>query len=228
MMAVDRRPSALGAAMALVTAAVAIALVASAWSQTQPLLVELGGLAAVLLGVELYRRGQLLTGVILASAGILGALVGIVLGATVPTTPAARAELLPGMVGLLALTFGGLAVPRRLGRPLLLVGSGLVFVGILISGVVRGAELPALLGATVCAIAAWDVGEHGLTLAEQVGRRASTLTVRGAHGGVSFAVGGIGIGLAMLLAEVGPTGLSLSGFLLLLAAAVVLAVALYD
>lgn len=227
-MPVDRRPSALGGALSLALGAASVALVAGAWSQTQPLAVVLGGLAAVLLGGEAFRREFRVTGVVLGSAGLFVAVAGIGLGAVLPTTAAARAELLPGLVGLVALAFGSLAVPRRLARPLLLVGAGLVFVGVLVSGVVRGADLLPLLGATVCAVAAWDVAEQGLSLAEQVGRRAVTLRVRALNGGVSLAVGGVGIGLAMLLHETGPTDLSLSGVVLLLGAALVLALALYE
>lgn len=228
MIPVDRRPHPVGPAVAVVVGAVGLSLIAGAWTQTRPIGVELAGLAALLLGVELYRRESPVVGVALAVAGVAGALGGIGLGYAMPTTSAARLELLPGMLGLLVLLLGAVRIRKRLARPLLLAGAGLLFLSVLVSGVVRGAELFQLLGTTVCTVVAWDVAEHGLSLAEQVGRRARTIKNRAINGTSSLAVGGAGVGLAWLLLEIGPNSMSLSGFLLLLAAAVVLALALYD
>lgn len=228
MIPVDHRPHPVGPAAAVLVGAAGLWLPAGAWTQTRPIGVELAGLALVLLGVELYRRDSPVVGGTAVVAGVGVALGAIALGFSLPTTQAARAELLPGMLGLLVLLFGAVRIRKRLARPLLLAGSGLLFVSVLVSGVVRGADLFQLLGATVATVVAWDVAEHGLSLGEQVGRRAQTLRNRAVNGGASLAVGGVGVALAWLLLEIGPTNMSLSGFLLLLAAAVVLALALLD
>lgn len=228
MIPVDHRPDPVGAVLSVAIGALAVYLLANAWTQTRPLLVELVGLAAVLGGAELYRRENWLTGVVVAVAG-LGAVGGsFALGYIYPTTQAARFELLPGMLGLLFLLFGAVRIPRRLARPLLLAGAGFVFLSVIVSGVVRGAELTALLASTVCAVVAWDVAEHGLSLAEQVGRRADTLRVRLVNATGSFAIGGVGVVLAMLIIDIGPTSLSLTSLLALLGAALVLALALLE
>lgn len=228
MIPVDRRPHPVGPVLSVLVAAVGLHLLAEAWTQTQPILVELLGLGVALAGIELFRRDSRIVGVALGAVGVGVAGAGIGLGYAFPTTPAARFELLPGMLGLLLLLFGGARAPKRLARPLLMAGAGFLFVSVLISGIVRGAELPGLLLATVCTVVAWDLSEQGLSLGEQVGRAARTRRVRAVNGASSFAVGGVGVGLGFLLLEIGPTSLSLSGFLLLLAAAVVLALALYD
>lgn len=228
MIPVDRRPHPVGAILSTVVGLLAVYFLASAWTQTQPLMVEAIGLGVILLGTELYRRDNHVSGVLVTLVGV-GAVGGAVaMGYSFPTTDAARFELLPGMLGLPLLLFGAVRIPRRLARPFLLAGAGFIFFSVLVSGVVRGAELPALLGATVCTIVAWDLAEHGLSLAEQVGRRADTLRVRAVHGTTSFAIGGVGMGLAWFLLEIGPTSLSLTGLLALLGAAIVLALALLD
>lgn len=228
MIPVDRRPHPIGPVLSVAVGTLAVFFVASAWTQTRPLLVELVGLAAVLGGVELFRRDHRLTGLAVAVAGLGGVAGGFALGYAYPTTQAARFELLPGMLGLCCLLLGAARVPRRAARPLLLAGAGLIFLTVLVSGIVRGAELPALLASTVCAVVAWDVAEHGLSLAEQVGRRADTLRVRLVNATGSFAIGGVGMGLAMLIIDIGPTSLSLTSLLALLGAALVLALALLD
>lgn len=228
MIPVDRRPHPIGPALAVVIGLLAVHFVASAWTQTRPLMVELVALATILGGTELYRRDHRLTGVAVVLLGLGGVGGAMALGYVYPTTEAAKVELLPGMFGLVLLLFGAARIPKRLARPLLLAGAGFVFLGVLVSGVVQGSGLWELLAATVCAIVAWDVAEHGLNLAEQVGRRADTLRVRAVNGTASFAIGGVGVALAWLLLEIGPTSLSLTGFLALLGAAVVLALALLD
>jgi hypothetical protein len=228
MIPVDRRPHPIGAVLSVLTGAFAIYLLTGAWTQTQPLLAELAGLALVLGGIELYRRNSRLLGIGLAVVGLGAVGGGIALGYIYPTTQAAKLELLPGMVGLLLLLFGAARIPRRLARPLLLAGAGFIFLSVLVSGIVQGSELTALLGATVCTIVAWDVAEQGLNLAEQVGRRASTLRVRLVNGTGSFAIGGIGMGIAMLIIDIGPTSLSLTNLLVMLGATLVLALALLD
>ncbi len=72
-------------------------------------------------------------------------------------------------------------------------------------GLVAGSVVHALGGApartlflgTVVGIVCWDIGEHGVGIAEVTGRSGSSLSVEVAHGIGSAAVGGVALGLAL-------------------------------
>jgi hypothetical protein len=56
-----------------------------------------------------------------------------------------------------------------------------------------------VLGALVGAVLVWDAGEFGVTLGEEIGRRANTRRAELVHATGTLAVGGVGAGVALLI-----------------------------
>lgn len=88
-----------------------------------------------------------------------------------------------------------------------------------------------VLAALVAAVLVWDAGEFGVTLGEEIGRRASTRRAELVHATGTLAVGGFGAGIALLIggrsvsavdAGIGPVALGLvavmAGLMLLVVA----------
>lgn len=91
-----------------------------------------------------------------------------------------------------------------------------------------GLEPLPLLASLAAAVVAWDAGEQAINLGEQLGRNARTWSVEVSHTAGTTAFGGLAIGAAMTIHRADVTGLPIESLLLLLAAAVVLMVALYE
>jgi len=214
--------------LSLAVGTLAVALVASGGTQLTVLGVAVAGLLAFAGGVELRHRGSAVVGGALAlgGAGVVGA--ALLVGYASVVALADQVELLPGMVGLFVLVAGLAAVRSGWERHLITAGTALVLLDVVASGVVHGASATALLAATVATVVAWDVGEQAVNLGEQVGRQAKTRPVELVHGASSVAVGGVGVGLALVVQGGDVTGVPLAGLLLLLAAGVTLSLALYS
>jgi hypothetical protein len=86
-----------------------------------------------------------------------------------------------GLVGTAVGLFGA-------SRAWLARGGTLAVAGVLVAGA-RGAAPEPLLVGLLGAVLAWDVGEHGLGLGEQLGREADTARVEVVHAAASLAVG---------------------------------------
>lgn len=224
---VDRGPSPVGSVISVVAAVGAVGLVAGGPAQLSALAVEIGGLVAIAAGLAVRRRGYRLTGIAIGLLGVVAVGGALVLGIVRPAGFTERLELLPGMVGVAILAWGLLPATAAGSRRRIALGTGGVLAGVLGSGVMYGAEAPALLGATAMAVVAWDAGEQAISLGEQVGRAAETAPVVFVHSGAAAAVGLTGILLARGVWSLDVTGLPLGGLVLLLGAAVALAVALY-
>lgn len=220
------RPSPVGAALSVLTAAVAVALVATTPSQRTSLAVALVGVTLTVAGLELFRRGHLLVGVLVAVAGTGTAAAAVGLGVARSPAFSTTVELVPGLIGLyvLGLAFG----PVRRGRERLVlsVGAGLVFLAVVVSGAVYGAPTGTLLVAGVAVVLAWDLGERAINVGEQLGREARSWPVQLAHGGATAAACGVGVGATLLVSGVGVSNLPLSALAVLLTAAFTLTAAL--
>ncbi|WP_225335567.1 DUF7519 family protein [Halomicrobium urmianum] len=90
------------------------------------------------------------------------------------------------------------------------VASGNLFAAAAFAGVLA-VDPAVVLGALVAAVLVWDVGEFGATLGEEVGRHADTRRTELVHAGGTLAVGGVGAGVALLLADVGGDAVAVSG-----------------
>lgn len=109
----------------------------------------------------------------------LGALAAAFLAAGSPTAGATA------VLAVALLLASLLAVSRRLCR---LGGAG--FVAAFVAGGVTAAPAAPLVAGAILAVAAWDVTDHALGLADHVGREARTVRNELVHTTVSLAVGG--------------------------------------
>lgn len=222
------RPVPVSGALSVLTAAVAVALVADGFTQQLVVVLMLVALAGVAVGMEAVRSGRELAGGVVVVAAAVGAAAVVLFAATRPGPIVPVVELLPGLFGLAVLTLGVTAAFPGRERLFVTAGTAIVLANAFLSGLVYGAETLALLGATAATVVAWDLGEQAVNLGEQVGRPARTWPAEVTHGAGSAGIGVAAAGLGAGVYGVGVTDLPLAALAVLLGAAVVLAAALYN
>lgn len=219
------RPTLPGTVVAVGAGLVAVGLLVDTAAQWQALLVELAGIGLVGAGYAARDRSRV-GGTLLALVGAGLVLTALGLALTDPSTVANRLELLPGMVGLALLLAGLLPVRSGRERALLTLGTALLFVGVVTSGVVRGSTLPRLLVASIATVLAWDAGDNAISLGRQAGRQARTYRAELTHAGATVLVGASVVAGALAIEHLDVQGLSLTGFAALLVAGFALVLAL--
>ncbi|WP_254272272.1 DUF7519 family protein [Haloarcula marina] len=224
---IDHRPTPLASTLSLVLAAVSTLLLVSTPGQQLAVLGTLLGVALVVVdGRSLFGLDRLPT-YLLAAAGVGLVVWSVAHGVTAVAEFGARAELVPGLVGLVLLGLGVRPLSQRFARRFVSAGLAALVVGVLLAGVFQRAGPTLLLAAAASAVVAWDLGEHGIGLGEQLRADARTREVELLHGGASASFGAVLVVAATLLFAGGGRDLPLSVLALLLAAAVVLMAALY-
>lgn len=153
-----------------------------------------------------------------ASLAAIAALVGAVF-----TAPGGTVAF-----GLAALGIPVLALGAFRGRRALVSAGGLLVVVGAVLGGAFGAPTATVIAATAAAFVAWDVGEHGVGLGEQVGTRARTRHAVLTHAAGSALVAGGTAVVAVAVFTAGPSGRPLSALLLLLVGAVIVTVVLTE
>jgi hypothetical protein len=113
-------------------------------------------------------------------------------------------------------------------RSLVKVGTALIFVGVLASGIFNAVTLGTLLLAGAATVVAWDAGEHAINVGEHLGRGRDTREIEVVHVVGTGLVAFVAVEAAKFSGGVGPSDLSLASLVLLLVAIVLLAVALHD
>lgn len=222
------RPTRVASGLAVLAAAGAVAAVATLPGQRAAILVALVAVAGIAAGDVFVRTDDTAVGWGLVCGGVVLAVasLGIGVGFTTGYTP--RAELLPGLIGVVLVGIGVLGLERVPSRRLVSAGVAFVLSGIVLSGLVRGAQAPGLLAGAAAAVVAWDAGEHAIGLGEQLGREARTWPVELVHVASTGLVGAsAGAGALVLAGLVGTRRVPLVGLVAMLAAALVLLVALY-
>lgn len=225
---IDTHPKLGSIALSLAAGAAAILLVAHSPGQVGAVGMEVAGLVVGLVGIVAIRKQHRLTGGVLLVLAVVVATAAIGIGALQAASPTLRAELLPGMVGLLVLAGGAIDEQRGRGRYLVMAGAAFLFIGVLMSGVVHGASRLQLLAAGAATVVGWDTAEQGINLGEQVGTRATTWSAELAHAAGSVVVGAVAVGVAYGVYTIGFEGVSLTGLVLLLGGAITLIAALYN
>jgi hypothetical protein len=219
-----RLPTLVSGGVAILAGALAIGLIAETATQRRVLAVGVVGATVFTIGGRLWRRGRRAIGAIASLCGIAVLAVAVLDAAVQPPQVVDRLELLPGMIGLWIVA-GALAPLRfRWSRSLIDAGTGLVFLSVLTSGVVRGASTTALVAAAAATILAWDAAEHAVSLGGQVGARRAAATARGelVHAGFSGLVAVAAVAAVLGVDRLGIDGLPFASLLALVVAGVAL------
>jgi hypothetical protein len=147
-----------------------------------------------------------------------------------PAVVSTSLSMLAGMCSALSVALGSVSGLALAGPGLLAVGVGLLTGGrrtlgaggtLLVGGVlfagVQGAGPETLLFGLLTAVLAWDVGEHGIGVGEQLGREADTTRLELVHAGASTFVGVVaaGVGYGAYLGATGGQPVTALVFLLL-------------
>ncbi|MDZ5812770.1 hypothetical protein U4E84_15600 [Halorubrum sp. AD140] len=222
-----RRPAVASSVIALAAGGVAVALVVDSTLQRGILRLAVGGALAFGIGGRLARHGETdlrALGALVVLGGGLAVLVAMGQAATRPPQLVHRIELLPGIAGLWTLSAALAPVRFPWSRALTDVGTGLVFLGVLVTGVTRGAGTTALLLATIATIVAWDAAENAVSVGGQMGvqRGASTVRAELVHSGVTAGVGVGSIVVVLAVARLGIDGLPFGALVALIVGSVVL------
>jgi hypothetical protein len=126
-----------------------------------------------------------------------------------------------GVVGLLGVSVGAFRPSPRL----LTVGAGALVLGIAAAGAF-GSSPESLLVATLGALLAWDTGQFGVEVGEQVGRAAETRRLVLAHAAASLLVGVAGATVAYGVFRAASGGQPITALVFLLLGVVALVAAL--
>jgi hypothetical protein len=220
-----RLPTVTSSVVALAAAGSAVGLLAGTAIQRRLLAVVLLGVAAVGIGGRLYTGAQRPTGLVIAAVGTL--LVAVAVGATLvlPAAFSHRLELLPGLVGLWLLAAALVPIRVAWSRRLIDLGTGLVFAGVLLSGVLRDASTVTLVVAGAATILAWDAAENATSLGGQIGAHSATPSARAelVHIGITAGVALVAVAIVLGVGRLGVDGLPFAALLGLLIAGVLFA-----
>ncbi|SHG37784.1 DUF7519 family protein [Halobaculum gomorrense] len=222
-----RHSTVVSGVVAVILGAVAVGLIAETTLQRQFLMGALIGVSTFGLGGRLWHRWRGAVGLGLVVCGCLVVTAAAGNAVTQPPRIIHRLELLPGILGLWTLAAALVPIGFRWSRLLIAVGSGLLFVAVLTSGVVRGASTTALVVAAAATILAWDAAENAVSLGVQVGAHPETVTVRGELAHVMLS-GGLAAGAVVAVLGVthlGVDSLPFEALVALLVAGVVLLLA---
>ncbi|WP_435095584.1 DUF7519 family protein [Halorubrum sp. N11] len=222
-----RRPAVASSVVALAAGGVAVALVADTTLQREILRLAVVGVLAFGIGGRLVRRGGTALGALGALVAIGGGLVVLVAvgqAATQPSQVTHRIEFIPGIVGLWTLSAALTPVRFQWSRALIDVGTGFVFLGVLVTGVTQGVGTTALLLATLATILAWDAAENAVSVGGQIGVQRGARTVRAelAHVGVTASVGVGAIAVVLGVVRLGIDGLPFGALVALVVGSVIL------
>ena len=220
-----RRPTRVASALA-----VGVALLAM-WklgASSLALVLELVGIAAFAGGFGLWRREWLISGALVGFAGIAGVVGSLAVAFSGIARLSGFIRLIPGLLGVFVLALALVPVRGSGSRTLVKVGTALVFVGVLASGIFNAVTLGTLLVAGAATVVAWDAGEHAINVGEHLGRGRDTRETELVHVVGTGVVAFVAVEAAKFSAGVGPSSLSLASLALLLVAIVLLAVALHD
>lgn len=192
------------------------------------LALELLGVAAFAAGVGLWRRDWLVSGSVIGFVGVAGFAGSLGVAFAAITKLSGFIRLIPGLIGVIVLALALVPAHGTGSRALVKVGTALVFIGVLASGIFNAVTLGTLLLAGAATVVAWDAGEHAINVGEHLGRGQDTREIELVHVAGTGVVALVAVEAATFSGGVGPSSLSLASLVLLLVAIVLLAVALHD
>ncbi|MWV65276.1 hypothetical protein GRS48_10655 [Halorubrum sp. JWXQ-INN 858] len=220
-----RRPTSAGVVLALGFGLLATGLVTETAIQRRIVATTAVGVGMVALGGRAWLRGRsvvALGGAGLALCGSLVVAVALVDAVLRPAQVTHRVVLLPGLLGLWVLAVALVPARFRWARGVVDAGVGLVFLGVLAAGFVRGASTTALVVATAATVLSWDAAENAVSLGGQVGADNGAATARAelVHAGAGVGVAAVAVVVVLGVARLGIDGLPFGALVALLLAAV--------
>ena len=220
-----RLPTVTSSVVAVVAAGGAVGLLADTAIQRRLLAAVFVGVAAVGVGGRLRTHAGRPIGVAIAAAGSLLVAIGVWAALVVPPQFGHRLELAPGLIGLWLLVVALVPIRAAWSRRLIDLGTGLVFAGVLVSGVLRDASTTTLLVAAAATILAWDAADNAVSLGNQVGANRATKRTRAelSHIGVTAAVAVVAVVAVSAIARLGVAGLPFAALFALVVAGVLFA-----
>ena len=220
-----RLPTVTSSVAAVVAAGGAVGLLAGTAIQRRLLAAVFVGVVAVGVGGRLRTHAGRPIGVAIAAVGSLLVAIGVWAALVVPPQFGHRLELAPGLVGLWVLVVALVPIRATWSRRLIDLGTGLVFAGVLVSGVLRDASTTTLLIAAAATILAWDAADNAVSLGGQIGAHRATESIRAelSHVGVAGAVAVVAVVVVSGIARLGVAGLPFAALLALVVAGVLFA-----
>ena len=216
------RPAVISSVIAVIIATTAVALLSGPGLQRQLLALALIGSISFGIGSRLRDKTQRVTGAILMLSGTLLVVVAIGLVLLGPLRFSSQVELAPGLLGLWILIAALGPVWSRWTRWLINLGIGVLFVGILLSGMLRSTSPTALVAAAAATILAWDTARNAVSIGTQIGASESAATNRAelTHIGASSIVATAAIGAVLGVSRLNVENLHLATLIAVLIAGV--------
>lgn len=221
-------PTVTSSVIAVIAAAGAVGLLASTIPQRRLLALTIIGACCFGLGGRLRLQDRQLTGVSLMTIGTLVVALAVSATMVAPAQLSHRIELLPGLVGLWLLVAGLIPLRAAWSRRLIDLGTGLLFAGVLTSGVLRSSSTVALVVAAAATILAWDAAQNAVSIGGQVGSTAASSRVELFHVAFTSAVALIAIVVVVGLTRLGVDGLPFATLLALVIAAILFALGSHE
>lgn len=178
------------------------------------LAVQGGGLTVAGIGVASRRRGHWTLGTALAVVGVAAIVGGFALFVGGRHALSHTLRFLPGLVGLPLLAGTLLPLKASGSRLACKLGTGGVFLTVVLSGVFRSVGELHLLLAAVTTVVAWDAADNAVVVGEHLGRAATAWRLQATHTTGSAAVGMAGVAGVYLVRHVAVSDLSLAAFAL--------------
>jgi hypothetical protein len=149
-------------------------------------------------------------------SGVLAVMAGVIALVSVSLTTVLA--LLFGLLGVVGIAGGIFGLESRTG---VVVGSSVLFVGVLVAGV-SGAPAPILLAATIATVVALDLGQNAVSVGRQMTTAAFTRKGEFVHAVGTVVVSVVVAAIAYGVFTVSPSGQPVSALVLLLLATVFL------
>lgn len=220
------RPTVLSATVSVAVAVVVVLALASDDAVLTALGVQGGGLLTVGVGTALVRRDYRSPGIGLALIGGCVVLVSLAVFLDAERPLSFTLRFLPGLLGLPLLVAALLPVRGYGSRTLVNLGTGGVFLSVVLSGLFLAIGDVRMLVVAAATIVAWSAAENAIGVGKQLGRGATTWRLEAVHVVGSTLVALVGVAAIALVSNVAVTGLSLASFTLLFVALLLLVAAL--
>ena len=178
--------------------------------------VALVGILLGVIGYETWRAQYRISGIAIVLVGTGLVAFGFITLTVGIQTISFRLVLIPAVLGSALLAMGMIPTIRWYTRGLIMVGTGLLFVGVLVSGILDTMSTERIVVVGAMTIVAWESADHGVGLGRQIGRQGRSRTNTAIHAGVTGVVVATLVGLVFIVSRVIQVGLSLTVFVILL------------